>query len=144
MNIVDNRPKHPEYDYYDSEVQSVEAGGNPVPGLGGVYYATAGVEMTCVANILDDQGALATAIDAAALGYPPVLKLPVVKMAGGSDGTVVDEIYFTATIVAGVITCIGSVPFSGDWQVKTDRVNRSLLAIGADWQITSIDINFLV
>lgn len=138
-----------EYSYPEAKVYSpantvVSFDGNPAQGLGNTYYGVQNITMTIVSDIVDSEGNLQTQIDQTSLGYPPVLKMPVVKMVGGSSGTAVDEIYMTTTLVNGVLTATGEIPSSGDWKLTSLRINESLKAINADWEIESLDVNILV
>lgn len=75
--------------------------------------------------------------------YPnAILKLPVVRCADNLPTN--DEVYFTASIIDGVLSATGSLPRSGNWQIGIVRTNRSLSRIGADWEISGDDIGFIV
>lgn len=123
--------------------QSITSNNQPVLGLNNVFYAIVGDTLQLQSDIVDDQGVLQTQIDQTALGYPPVLKMPVVKFAGGINGTIVDEVYFNVTLVNGVLTATGVIPSSGDWKLLTTRLNQSLDSIGADWEVSTNNITFL-
>lgn len=128
---------------YQDANESITAGGQPLQGLNNTYYAPINVQITLQADIVDSQGAIQTKIDQTALGYPPVLKMPVVKFAGGINGTIVDEVYFTVSINAGVLTAYGTLPTSGDWKLLKDRMNAALSAINANWKIDRPNTTFL-
>ncbi len=75
--------------------------------------------------------------------YPnSILKLPVVRYADNIPTN--DEKYFDATIIDGVLTATGSLPYSGNWKITIDRTNRSLSRINAGWEISGNDIGFIV
>jgi hypothetical protein len=75
--------------------------------------------------------------------YPgAVIKLPVVRHSDGRPTD--DEIYFSATIIDGVLNATGSIGRSGDWKLLTSRINKSLDRINAGWHINADDIGFLV
>lgn len=104
-------------------------------------FAAIGQSVQVTSDVVNDSGEIQTQLDQTLLGYPPILALPVNKFA---DGKVIDEIYFQTTIVNGVITATGSFPSGGNWQLLTDRVNKSLEAIKADWAINSVNVSFIV
>lgn len=128
---------------YSTQNESLTASGQPLQGLNNTYYAAVGSEIQLQADIVDGQGNVQTQIDQASLGYPPVLKMPVIKFAGGIGGTIIDEVYFTVTLAQGVLTATGKLPSSGDWKLLTNRLNQSLLSIGADWKISRNNTTFL-
>lgn len=114
---------------------------NPAMGLGNVYYAAPGDSISLSADIVDGDGNVQTQIDQTALGYPPVLKMPIVEML---NGELIGQSYLTVTLANGTLTATGVVPRSGDWKITQDRVNASLAAIGADWQVEMSTKTFLV
>ena len=122
----------PEPQKYSTTNGSVSVGG-VAQGDSPVYFGGQGDAVDMSFDVVDDQNAIQTQLDAIALGYPPVLALPVLKVANGSTAAIVDEIYFSTTLVAGVISVSGSFPASGNWQLLTERVNAALAEIGADW-----------
>lgn len=119
-------------------------GGQPMQGIGNLYYGAVGAEVQLIAEIVDGAGNVQTQIDQTALGYPPVLKMPVVKFVGGATGTAVDEVYFNVALSDGVMTATGTIPSSGDWKLQTARLNAAIAAIGADWTVRRDDLTFLV
>lgn len=123
--------------------ESLSVGDTPLNGLNNTYYAPTDVEIQLTCNIINKEEEVQTEIDQEVLGYPPVLKMPVVKFAGGINGTVVDEVYFTVTLVQGVLTATGTLPSSGDWKLLTGRINQSLESIGADWKVERSNTTFL-
>ena len=124
--------------------ESMTSGGEPLPGLGDVYYAAKNTEITISAEVVNNEGELQTQIDQTALAFPPILKLPVNKYIGGESGQVVDEVYFNATLVEGILTATGEIPTSGDWKLTTERLNKSIEAVGGSFKIDRQNITFLV
>ena len=124
--------------------ESMTSGGEPLPGLGEVYYAAKNTEITITAEVVNGDGDIQTQIDQTALAFPPVLKLPVNKYIGGESGQVVDEVYFNATLVGGILTATGEIPTSGDWKLTTDRLNKSIEALNGDFKIERKNITFLI
>lgn len=124
--------------------ENITVDGAAAQGAGNTFYGEANVTSVFSADIVDEQGIIQQGIDQTALGYPPLLKLPVVKMVGGVNGHAVDEVYFNTTIVEGVLTATGTLPASGDWKLLTERLNQALAAIGAHWRIDRPNINILV
>jgi len=140
--VIDMRNKSADQRItFETNVLSVLV--NDVDALGGEgrYYAEVGDTASISAEVVNSEGERQTHIDAVSLGYPPVLKTPVIKTAGGN---VVDEVLFTTTIVEGVITFTGKVHVSGTWTSDSDRLNEALKGIGADWKISPKSISFLV
>lgn len=139
------RPADPEpVKVFRSANEVPTAGGQALPGINNTYYAPVATEISVSADIVNDSGDIQTQLDQTALGYPPVLKMPVVKFAGGINGSIIDEVYFTVTLVEGVLTATGSLPTSGDWKLLTERLNASLSTIGADWKVDRPNTTFLV
>lgn len=128
---------------FSTKSEAITANGQALGGMGNTFYAPVNAEIQLQADIVDALGNLQTQIDQVEFGYPPVLKMPVVKMAGGINGSVVDEVYFTVTLNKGVLTATGSLPASGDWKLLTSRINNSLSSIGADWQVERENTTFL-
>lgn len=131
----------PELPSYSTDSESVKINGNPATGKASVYFAVKGDSLTITANLVDGDGNIQTQIDQTALGHPPMLMLPLVKVAGN---TIVDEVYVLTTINAGVIESSGEFPSGGNWQLTQDRVNASLAEIYAEWQIKIESIQFRV
>ncbi len=129
---------------YTTQNENITIDGSVVSGLNNVYYAFQDLVIEVQTEIVDSEGVVQTQLDATSLGYPPILKMPCVKFAGGLDGTVVDEVYFNVTLENGVLTATGTLPSSGDWKLLEARLNQSLASIGADWRITRPDVTFLV
>lgn len=124
--------------------ESMTSEGEPLPGLGDVYYANKNTEITISAEVVNSDGDIQTQIDQTALAFPPVLKLPVNKYIGGESGQVVDEVYFNATLVEGILTATGQTPTSGDWKLTTERLNKSIEALNGDFKIERKNITFLI
>lgn len=102
------------------------------------FFVSNGSSIELEMDIEDDEGNLQAQIDGSALGYPPLV-LPIVKFAE-SGFSVVDEIYFESTIISGKVKASGKLPSSGNWKLKTSRVNLSLSSINANWEIKGPDI----
>ena len=124
--------------------ESMTSGGEALAGLGDVYYAAKNTEITISAEVVNGDGDIQTQIDQTALAFPPILKLPVNKYIGGESGQVVDEVYFNATLVEGILTATGQMPTSGDWKLTTDRLNKSIGALNGDFKIDRKNITFLI
>lgn len=135
---VDNTTK------YDVSGVSTTINGNPPAPFAPIYFVNNGDTITMSANVVDGSDVTQTQLDQTALGYPPVLALPLTKYAGGANGTVIDEVYFQATLANGVISTSGTLPSAGNWKLTTARVNASLKSIGADWGINSLNVDFIV
>lgn len=131
----------PELPTYLTANELVKVNGNPATGKASVHFAVKGDSLTITANLVDGDGNIQTQIDQTSLGYPPMLMLPFVKVAGN---TIVDEVYVLTTINAGVIESSGEFPTGGNWQLTQDRVNASLAEIYAEWQIKIESIQFRV
>jgi len=127
-------------------IDSVETtiNGNPPASYSPIYFVDNGDAITMTANIIDDNNDVQSQLDQTALGYPPVLALPLTKYAGGSSGTIIDEVYFETTLTNGVISATGTLPSAGNWKLETHRINKSLKAIGSDWGIDSLSVDFIV
>lgn len=100
--------------------------------LSGDYSVDISVDVTISCNITGG-----VAIDYT--GH--VIKIPLVRFA--DDGATDDEIYFTATILAGVFSATGRIPRSGDWRLLSTRINKALDRINAGWGITDNEIGLL-
>lgn len=131
-------------DVFSIDQVTTTINGNPPAAFSPIYFVANGDTITMEASVVDGQGAVQTQLDQTSLGYPPVLALPLTKYAGGSSGTVIDEVYFEATLTNGVISTTGTLPSAGNWKLETHRVNKSLKAIGADWGIDSLNVDFIV
>lgn len=134
----------PEASEYSTQNEAITSGDSPLQGLNNTYYAPVETEVKLTTEIVDEQGQLQSQLDQTALGYPPVLKMPVVKFAGGINGSIIDEVYFTVTLNGGVLTATGKLPTSGDWKLLTGRLNAALKSIGANWEIERANTTFLV
>lgn len=121
--------------YIDNVIQNI---------VGTTIFSNVGDTIRVEATLVDANGSPQTQIDQTALGYPPALKVPVVKMVGGARGTAVDEVYLTVILKNGVLIVSGSLPASGNWKLLESRINSSLKAIGADWELEIGDYNILV
>lgn len=133
-----------EPDIFTTANESVKINGNPAVGFQSVYFGVAGDSANMSFDIVDGNGALQTQLDSTALGYPPILALPVLKVVNGNDASIVDEVYFSTTLVTGVITVTGSFPASGNWKLLTARVNAALSEIGATWILSKADATFRI
>ena len=132
-------------DVFTTANESVKINGNAPEAFSPVYLGKNGDSITMSFDIVDSQGVLQAQLDGTVLGYPPVLSLPVLKVAGGGSGsTVVGEIYFSTTLVDGVISVTGSFPESGAWKMYAERINASLAEIGADWSLDKQDVTFRI
>lgn len=134
-----------EYDDGMSEFttanESVTINGNATQGFQSVYFGVSGDSIDMSFDIVDGEGTLQTQLDSIALNYPPILALPIVKIA---VNIIVDEVYFSTTLVEGVITVTGSFPASGNWRMSTERINAALAEIGANWTINKEDVTFRI
>ena len=128
---------------YQTANESILTNGAPALGAPNTYFAAVGDTITLSLELHKD-GAIDVTRDQPSLGYPPALNMPVVKMAGGVGGIVVDEIYLNTTIVNGVLNASGVLPSSGAWILVTDRLNKSLAVIDNTWRIERANLTFLV
>lgn len=129
---------------YQTANESVKINGNaPLP-KATLYAATLGDDVTVIADTVDDQGTLQTQLDQVTMGLPEVLFLPFQKFSGGVNGTVLDEVYFTTTLVAGVFTIHGTFPSAGNWIMTEERMNQAIESIGAGFRIESGDLNIMM
>lgn len=128
---------------YTTANESILVNGGAAIGAPNIYFASVGDTVSITIELHKD-GVIDTSIDAASKGYPPMLKMPVVKMAGGSGGVIVDEVYFNTTIVSGVLTASGNIPASGAWILITDRLNKSISAIDSTWKVSRENLTILV
>lgn len=136
--------KH-KFDVFTTADESVKINGFDAEGFTTTYFGTQGDSATMSFNIVNEANELQVQLDSTALGYPPVLAMPVLKMAGGGKGgVVVDEVYFSTTLTAGVVSVTGSFPSSGNWKMLTSRINDSLAEIGADWRINKQNVTFRI
>lgn len=135
---------YPEPKIYHQGNISITVDGNPAIGLGDTFYGDTNVDVVIQADILDSEDNIVTEIDQVTLGYPPVLKMPIVKMLGGISGTEIDEIYFNVSLTEGVLTASGVIPTSGDWKILSERLNKAIKAVNGDWEVESFTINILV
>lgn len=133
----------PTLDMFTTNNESVTIDTDPAEGFESLYHGSVGDSVVMSFDIVDGVPALQTQLDSVALGYPP-LALPMLKCVMGSFGDIVDEIYFSTTLIAGVVTVTGSFPASGDWKLLPDRVNKALVEIGADWAISKDDVTFRI
>lgn len=119
---------------YQSSTPVVTVNGAPAQvSLSGDYTAEIG-----------DAVVITTAlVDGSVISYPgAVLKMPIVRHADGLPTD--DEIYFSATIIDGLMTASGSLPRSGDWKCLTTRINDALMRVGANWKIKADNVTVLV
>lgn len=133
-----------EADVFTTANESVKINGNPAVGFQSVYFGVTGDSVNMSFDIVDGNGALQAQLDSTALGYPPILALPVLKVVNGNDASIVDEVYFSTTLVAGVITVTGSFPASGNWKLLAARINAALSEIGATWILSKADATFRI
>lgn len=131
-------------DEFTTNNEAVNINGNPTVGFQSVYFGVAGDSVNMSFDIVDSEGVLQTQLDAAALGYPPILALPVLKVVNGDSANIVDEVYFSTTLITGVIAVTGSFPASGNWKLLTTRINAALSEIGATWNISKDDATFRI
>lgn len=129
---------------FQTRNEQITQDGRALGGMGNTYYAPVGAAIQLKADIVDALGNLQTQIDQSAGHYPPILKMPVVKMAGGALGSVIDEAYFTVRLSGGVLTATGAIPSSGDWKLTESRINRALQSINAGWEVNRDTTTFLV
>jgi hypothetical protein len=134
----------PALDIFTTNNEMVTVNGNPPAPFSTVYFGVKGDSVSMSFDIVDGDGVLQTQIDSVALGYPPVLALPVLKVVNGSDSQVVDEVYFSTNIIDGVISVNGSFPASGNWKMLTARINAALGEIGANWTLDKPDVTFRI
>jgi len=120
---------------YFSASEQVLANGEIASGSGNRFYADINDVIHLSSNIEDADGNIQTYIDQASLNYPETLIMPVVKIAGGHNGVVVDEVAFKTTFINGAMTSTGKLPEAGVWYIHTERMNAALASIGADWKI---------
>ncbi len=106
-------------------------GGLAVPQNGQKYYLDAGDTVEVVGTIQSGE-----AIDA------PLVKLPITRHA--DDQPTADELYFTGSIVAGVLTVSGTFAMSSNYKALNDRCNRALDRMPAGFNVSFDDIDFLV
>lgn len=130
-------------DVYTTESEIILVNGGAALGAPNTYFASIG-DTVSISLELHKDGAIDEGIDSTLLGYPPALKMPVVKMAGGMSGVIVDEIYFNVTIIEGVLTATGDIPSSGAWMLIVDRLNKSLQSISATWKVSRANLTILV
>ena len=126
---------------FDTANESITINGHPPTTKQEVYFVDIGDALVLSAYLVNEAGEIQDQIDQTALGYPPVLALPLMKYA---NGVVIDEVYFKATIVDGVISSSGDLPSKGNWKLTTERVNDSLKSIDADWEVSDAGFNFIV
>lgn len=134
-----------ELNSFTTSNELIKINGHDAVGFSTTYFAAKGDSATMSFNIVNEDNELQTQLDSNALGYPEILVLPVPKMAGsGATAKTVDEIYFSTTLVAGVVSVTGSFDRSGNYKLITERINDSLAAIKADWRIKKSDVTFMV
>lgn len=124
--------------------EQVTVNGNPTQGFQQVYFGVSGDSLVMTLDVVDSNGVKQTQLDSATLGYPPVLSLPLLKVVNGDVNSPVDEVYFSTTLVNGVITVNGVFTASGDWKLLTNRINAALAQIGANWILTKEDTTFRI
>ncbi|WP_372941438.1 hypothetical protein [Shewanella sp.] len=129
---------------YSTANEQILLDDTPAQGVGNIYYAVVGQTVHINTDIVDKEGTKQEQLDQVALGYPPALKMPITKMIGGELGQIADEIYANVTLIEGTLTAEFSIPASGAWMLLEERINQSLLSIGADWQVQRTTVTFLV
>jgi len=141
VEVIETAPATPNPTYKTGSEQ-ITVNGGTAQSLSPVYFGIAGDSINITLNIVNDNGDVQTSIDQTALCYPPMLALPIVKVAGGA--TVIDEVYATTTIINGVMnaTLNTGVLTSGNWVLSEERINASLAEIGALWTISMNSISF--
>lgn len=143
IEMVYSIPAVDDVTRYDLETTITLVGGIPAVTNDNTIFGEPNKIITFRGKIVDETGAVQTQIDQTALGWPPVLKIPVTKYVGGIRGTAVDEVYFNAEIHAGDVIVSGKVPASGDWKILTSRANKALAVINAGFELSSLHINIL-
>lgn len=106
-------------------------GGLDVPSSGQKYYLDAGdtVEVTCT-------------IEGGEAINAPIIKLPITRHS--DDTPTPEELYFTGSIVAGVMTVTGTFAMSSNYKALNDRCNRALDRMPANFHVSFETIDFLV
>lgn len=135
----------PAVDIYLTANEVVTINGNAPEPLSPVYFASKGDALSIVVDIVDADNVVQTQIDQTALGYPPVLGLPLQKTKG-VNGDIESELYLTTTIINGHMTALLSTGelTIGNWELTEERVNGSLAEIGADWKVSMNTISIRV
>lgn len=134
----------PQKEIYTFNIDSLLLNGEPALGQGNSYYASANDLLSFTANIINEEGEIQTQLDQTVLGYPPILKLPFLKMVNGRKGTVVEELYINSTLTEGVFQGSITIPSGGNWKILSERTNQSIAEIGGDWEVKDFEITFLV
>jgi sulfur carrier protein ThiS len=106
-------------------------GGQAVPQNGNKYYLDAGDTVEVVSTIEGGE-----AINAS------IVKLPITRHA--DDQPTPDELYFTGSIVNGVLTVSGTFTQSSNYKALMTRCNRALDRLPAGFHVVFDDIDFLV
>lgn len=116
--------------------QQITANGNEVQIFAGNHYCEPGDAVQLQGYITDSNGQTVNSIT-----IPVTLKMPLVRHANGQPTQ--DEIYLNVTLVDGVITATGTIPWSGDWKILIERNNEALKRTGAPFKLAASDITFL-
>lgn len=129
----DTKPIIEKTIYPTSTAVVTVAGNPPINSLSGSIIAEIGDSIVVTTSLVG--GVLIT--------YPGgILRLPVVRYSNNLATD--DEIYFTGTIIDGVLSAKGSFPRSGNWKIGIERTNKSISRIAADWEVSGRDIGFIV
>lgn len=130
-----SNPQIHEVPTYTIADQVIEVNGNQIQPFAGSYYCQPGDSIKLQGNITDE-GKTVTAIT-----VPVTLKMPLIRHANSRPTQ--DEIYLNVTLQNGVLTAIGTIPWSGDWKIIIERNNEAIQRIGANWKLQHADITFL-
>ncbi len=96
-----------------------------------------------IASIKDELVITTSLIDGEAIDFSGAeLRVPITRYA--NDKVTDDEVYFIATITAGVLVATGQLERSGDWQLRTERINVSLERLGQDWKLAQATVKFVI
>lgn len=129
LPTVDTRKVY-TVDEYEVKINSIN-----VQKVYGNYYCEPldVVEVSCQL-LYGDQPATDLSLDG-------TLKMAVVRHANGIPTT--EEVYFNFTLISGILTATGKIPWSGDWKILIDRNNTALSRIGAHFKVVADNITFL-
>lgn len=120
---------------YDIDITEMEQeGANLIPVKDSMYYVDKG-KVYFKADCLF-KGNINTSLEL------PLSKTPIIRYANNSATH--DEIYGSIEIQSGKLTGSVELPYSGDWRVQSDRINRALETFGIDWKVEFEDIHLIV
>lgn len=124
---------------YQTANESITINGYAAEPLNAVYgNAAKGDSLTLECDIVDDTGAVVTAINSGGAWRMPIEKIL-------ANGTPIDETKLDTTIVDGHVTAtMTAFPSGGTWYISENRVNQSLDEIGAPWHIKITNMKFWV